>query len=208
MLRLTIFLYAIFMLASTTTIRAEEAAPACRLDEATLSEMKTAARGIFSGLIFTDPPVYAGDLSFHDASGMELTLDQFKGKILAVNMWAMWCAPCRAEMADLAHLARQVGGDNFEVIAINMDRDKIENARIEGFLDEVGAQNLALYRDEKMGVFHKIRRDIPVRGLPVTLIIDAEGCVIASYAGAAPWGNEDAVHFVSTLKNLKNAPFQ
>jgi len=199
MTRLIFVLYAIFITASTVQAETKPAIPACHPDEARTTTLKDAARGMFSGLVFAEKPYYAGELKFHDQNSKTLELNAFQGKILAVNMWAMWCAPCRAEMADLAKLSNQSSGDDFEVIAINMDGDTVENTAIEAFLTEVSATNLKLYRDEKMEIFRKLRRDIPARGLPLTLILDARGCAVASYAGAAPWGNEDAAHFISTL---------
>jgi len=200
MLRLILGLYVIFGFASTAMA---QQTPACSLNEEARIELKNAARGLFSGLIFAEDPYYAGNLSFRDEASQTLSLEQLRGKFLLVNMWAMWCAPCRAEMADFAQLKRRMGGEDFDIIAINMDRDSIENQQIEAFLTEVGATNLALYRDESQEVFKTVRRSIPARGLPLSLIVDKQGCVVASYAGAAPWGNEDGVHFINALKELR-----
>jgi len=199
---LAISLYVISTLASTIPLKAEETSKECRLDTVKLNTIKSAARGLFASLTFTDEPYFAGDLQFRGTNGEEMTVSQFKGKIVLLNMWAMWCVPCRAEMMDLAHLARQTGGENFEVIAVNMDRHTIDHVQINEFLQEVNAANLALYRDEEMNIFKQVRRQIPARGLPFTLIIDHQGCAIASFTGAAPWGNEDAVHFIETIKKL------
>jgi len=199
MLRLIFILYSIFVFASTAIA---QAASACSTDKAAALTLKNAARGLFSGLNFAEKPYYAGNLSFYAPQAQPTTLEQFKGKTLLVNMWAMWCAPCRAEMAGLAQAKQQLGGEDFDVVAINMDRDNVDNNQIEDFLAEVGATNLALYRDDKMEIFKQVRREIPARGLPLTLILDAQGCVVASYAGAAPWGNEDAAHFINVLKSL------
>jgi len=204
---LVVILYVILALASTITAKAQGVRDICHMDEARSSVLKEAARGVFSGLVFTEQPYYAGDLRFHDERGESLTLAQFKGKVLALNMWAMWCAPCRAEMTDLALLTQKSGGENFEVLAVNMDRDGVENSKIHEFLAEVKANNLALYRDEGMKIFKTVRQAIPVRGLPFTLIIDGRGCAVASFAGAAPWGNEDAVHFIETLKTERIPSF-
>jgi len=201
MKRLIILLYAILILASTIVANAQEIEEFCLMDKAKSTPLKAAARGIFSSLVFPEEPYYAGYLGFRNGEGEALTLAQFKGKVLVVNLWAMWCAPCRAEMADLAQLAKKIGNDDFEVLTINMDKDSVENNKIYEFLDEIQAQNLALYRDEEMEIFKQVRQAIPARGLPFTLILDKGGCAVASFSGAAPWGNEDAVYFIETLKS-------
>jgi len=203
--RLMVILYAILVLASTFVVSplaalSQEAKTTCQMDEARASALKQAARGLFSHLVFIEEPYYAGDLSFRNAAGETLTLAQFEGKILVLNMWAMWCAPCRAEMADLAHLAQKAGDENFDIIAVNMDQGGVDNQQIDEFLEQVNASNLTLYRDETMDIFKQVRRNLPARGLPFTLILDRQGCGVASLSGAAPWGNEDGLHFIETLK--------
>jgi len=197
---LNIVLYAILLTASTIVTKAQELTPVCHMDEARSSALKAVMRGAFSNLVFVQEPYYAGNLSFHNGLDEKLALAQFEGQVLAVNMWAMWCVPCRAEMADLSLLSQKSGDENFAVLAINMDKNSIDNSQIHEFLSEVGATNLTLYRDETMDIFKTVRQAIPARGLPFTLIVDRQGCAIASLTGAAPWGDADGIHFIETLK--------
>jgi len=167
----------------------------CLLEPARLNTLEQASHGYFKAMrLAADQPFYAGDLTFQDEQGATLKLSSFRGKTLLVNLWAVWCAPCREEMPELAELKTKMGGADFDVLAINIDRSNHEV--IKSFLQEAKAGNLALYRDQTMEIFQDVRRQGLARGLPVTLVIDPQGCLLASYNGSAPWANEDALTFI------------
>ena len=84
-----------------------------------------------------------------------MTLADRKGKTLLVNLWATWCAPCRAEMPALDALQQAKGGADFEVVAINVDTG--DDAKPKKFLAETGVKTLAYYRDASMGAFNMLK---------------------------------------------------
>jgi len=84
------------------------------------------------------------------------------------------------------------------VVAINLDKGGDEKAK--DFLVSSKADNLALYRDGEMATFQNLRREGLARGLPTTLILDKDGCLMATFIGSAPWGETDAHHFITALK--------
>jgi len=198
------FLYANFFAISTSMAeiqgqRQETPAPACGLDGARLERLQASAQGAVSGLIFAKTPFYyAGDLRFKNDSGEWLSLANFQGRALLVNLWATWCGPCRDEMPQLGSLQQQAGDKNFEVVAINLDKGGAEKAQ--DFLRLVKADNLALYHDGEMATFQNLRRAGLARGLPTTLIVDRQGCLVATFIGSAPWGEADASRFIAALK--------
>ncbi len=147
---------------------------------------------------FVDTPADMNQLSFKDIQGKDHKLAEFTGKPLLINLWAIWCAPCRTEMPELAQLKREMGGENFDVIAINVDKIA-SSEKIQKFLQDVHADNLLYYRDETMEIFNNIRKQGLALGLPVTLLINKEGYLIASFNGAAPWANDDAKTLIKAV---------
>ena len=124
------------------------------------------------------------DITFNDASGKTLTLADFKGKVILLNLWATWCAPCREEMPALDRLQKDLGSDAFEVVALSLDRKGAEASQ--KFLSETKANNLKLYIDAsaKQGTALKIV------GMPTTILIDKEGRELGRLAGPAEWDSE------------------
>ena len=135
----------------------------------------------------------APDVAFGDLDGGTHRLADWKGQALLVNFWATWCAPCREEMPSLAKLAAERGGDDFAVLTIAAGRNPPEAMR--KFLDENGIEGLPLLTDPKM----ELARAFGVVGLPVSVLIDAEGNEVARLMGEAEWNSEAAQAVVNAL---------
>jgi thiol-disulfide isomerase/thioredoxin len=129
-------------------------------------------------------------LAFKTPDGKETTLAAFAGKTTLVNIWATWCVPCRTEMPALDRLEAALGGDAFQVVAINIDVGGEEKAR--AFLDEIGVKNLAFYSDPTSRVFRTLKGRGLAFGLPTTLLVDGKGCRIGVVEGPAAWDSNDA----------------
>lgn len=126
------------------------------------------------------------EIGFLPENGGETSLKAWKGRVVLVNLWATWCAPCREEMPSLARLQTEMGSPDFEVVAIAVDRKGLEASG--KFLKEVGATALKLYADpstELLGKFQAV-------GLPSSILIDREGREIGRLAGPAEWDSPDA----------------
>jgi thiol-disulfide isomerase/thioredoxin len=134
------------------------------------------------------------EIMFQGPEGQPLTLANLKGKALLVNLWATWCVPCRQEMPALDKLQAAVGGQDFEVVAINVDTRNIEKPK--AWLQETGIHNLAFYADPSGKLLQVLQRSGHVVGLPTTLMVDANGCEIALMKGPADWASPDAVALV------------
>lgn len=148
--------------------------------------LQEVAQGEMTQLTPVEPGAVTPDLPFVDASGTAFTLDDFKGKVVLVNFWATWCAPCRAEMPALDRLHQALGGDDFTVLAISIDRGGAEAAQ--PFLDEIGVSALPTFYDAR----GRLTRAWGVYGLPVTVLMDREGREIARLVGPAEWDSDDA----------------
>ena len=132
-------------------------------------------------------------IPFLDEAGAERTLADWKGKVLLVNFWATWCAPCRKEMKGLSELQAEFGGDDFEVLTIATGRNM--PAAMTKFFAEIGVDNLPLSRDPTQG----LAREMAVLGLPVSVILSPSGHEIARMTGDAEWESDSAKAIIRTL---------
>lgn len=148
------------------------------------------AKGDLAALKITTTPKLLPNLSFVDAEGRALTLADFRGRVLLVNLWATWCVPCRKEMPELDHLEAALGGPEFEVVAINLDTRDPDKPR--AFLRDIGVSRLNNYADPKGESFQALRSVGRGFGLPTTLLVDRDGCELGFLAGPAAWGGADA----------------
>jgi thiol-disulfide isomerase/thioredoxin len=137
-----------------------------------------------------DPPRDLPEIRFVDAAERGLTLADFRGKIVLLNLWATWCAPCRHEMPSLDRLQAQLGGDDFIVLALSIDRAGLPAVR--RFYEELGLQHLGIYVDAGGAGL----RTLGVPGLPMTLLIDRAGREVARKMGAAEWDDPETVALI------------
>lgn len=149
-----------------------------------------AATGDVAAMLPADPPRSLAALAFNDPDGKPMTLANRSGKTVLLNLWATWCAPCRAEMPALDRLQRDKGSDRFEVIAVNVDTG--DDVKPRKFLEETSVNSLGYYRENTLALFEDLKKQGLALGLPVTLLIDPEGCLIASMNGPAEWSGADA----------------
>ena len=131
-------------------------------------------------------PLDLGELSFVDGEGVTKSLSDWRGKVVLLNIWATWCVPCRDEMPMLDRLEAELGGKDFQVVAVNADRGGGDKPK--AFLAETGATHLALYTDPSGKLFSKIK----AVGMPTTLLIDREGREIGRLVGPADWNSPEA----------------
>jgi len=127
---------------------------------------------------------------FNGPDGQPVTLADFKGKVVLLNLWATWCAPCRKEMPHLNEPQEELGSDQFEVVALSVDRGSAKKSK--DFLAEVGATSLKFYHDPTAQAGFSFM----AIGMPTTLLFDREGREIGRLVGPAEWHSEDAKNLV------------
>lgn len=132
-------------------------------------------------------------LRFLDMQGNETGMDKFAGKVVVLNLWATWCAPCREEMPSLDRLAGQLDPGEAVVVALSVDRAGTD--RVQKFLDEIKVERLIIRRDPKAAA----ARELKVPGLPATLLIDRQGREVGRLLGIAEWDSEAAVAAVRSI---------
>ncbi len=129
-------------------------------------------------------------------SKLRSTLRSMRGDPVVVNFWATWCVPCREEMPALDRLQAELGGPDFQVVAINVDTRNREKPK--AWLQENGISNLAYHADPEGRILQVLQKSGHVVGLPTTFVVDASGCEIALLKGPAEWASPDAVAFMRT----------
>ncbi len=142
--------------------------------------------------IIHDAPKSIAAIQFEDADGRPRSLTDFRGKVVLLNIWATWCVPCRKEMPTLDRLQAKLGGADFEVVALSIDR-RMDAVR--KFFTEVGIQKLAMYLDSSA----KATRELGAVGLPTTLLVDREGREIGRLIGPAEWDAPEIAAFISCV---------
>lgn len=138
----------------------------------------------------TEPPERLGihvtprpvpEITFENGDGEPMTLADFRGKVIVLNIWATWCPPCRREMPTLDRLQAELGSERFEVLALSID--SAGPSVVREFFAEEGIEHLALYIDTSARALPRL----DIRGVPTTLMVDAEGCEVARLIGEADW---------------------
>jgi len=165
-------------------------------DTSALAAMR---EGDMKKLNFHSTPQPVPETEFTHQNGQSVTLSEFSGKIVVVNFWATWCAPCREEMPMLSELQTELGGEDFEVVTIATGRNA--QPAMEKFFDEIGVDNLPLHRDRNQ----QLARQMGVFGLPVTVILDRKGREIARLQGDAHWNSKSAKQILRALIGQSSA---
>jgi thiol-disulfide isomerase/thioredoxin len=169
---------------------------ACAAKSERAKKVAAAATGEVAALLPADPPQSLKNLAFNGPDGKPMTIADHAGKTVLLNLWATWCAPCRAEMPALDALQKEKGSDTFQVVAVNVDAG--DDVKPKKFLKDIGVETLGYYRDSTMALFNDLKTRGLALGLPVTMLIDGEGCLIAHMNGPAEWSGPDAKRLVET----------
>jgi thiol-disulfide isomerase/thioredoxin len=139
------------------------------------------------------------ELSFINGDGGEMTLDEFTGKTVLLNIWATWCVPCREEMPALDRLQAKLGGPDFEVVPLSIDREGL--LAVKAFYEELGLKALGIYVDQS----GKAQRALSVLGIPTTLLVDQEGRELGRTLGPAEWDSAEIVEFLRSVVEQPSA---
>jgi thiol-disulfide isomerase/thioredoxin len=176
-------------------LRGNPADAACQAAVNTAKQIAPLVHGEVAALAVAQTPFRMPNLAFKDAQGHDVTLADFRGRTVLLNLWATWCVPCRREMPALDALQALRGGKDFDVVAVNIDTRDPQKPL--AFLKEVGVSHLAYYADDSARVFEDLKEAGKAFGMPTTVIVDRNGCEIGAMAGPAEWASDDGVKLVS-----------
>ncbi|MDC8802714.1 TlpA disulfide reductase family protein [Halomonas pacifica] len=146
-----------------------------------------------NGFLLWESPREVSEISFEAGDGSPQTLADFEGKLILLNIWATWCGPCREEMPTLDALQTELGGTDFEVVALSIDRKGIEV--VNEFYQEVGIEHLAPYVDPT----GMASANLGAVGIPTTLLLDRQGREIGRLVGEAEWDTSEMIDFLAEI---------
>jgi thiol-disulfide isomerase/thioredoxin len=152
--------------------------------------LKPFATGALAALLVRSERLAPAGIAFKTGGGKDVKLEDWKGRVVLVNLWATWCGPCRKEMPALNELQKLLGSKDFEVVAISVDLKGAEASA--AFLKETGVDSLALYVDPELTLLNLFQAP----GLPVTILIDRQGREAARLVGPAEWASPEAVALI------------
>ena len=157
-----------------------------------LRRMAPASEDAVPAMTLQDKPRRLPDIRFLDERGRPDGLQQHRGKVVLLNIWATWCPPCRKEMPSLDRLQAEVGGNDFEVIALSIDKGENSADAVRSFYASLGLTHLRVYRDpEGQAGF-----DLGAVGVPATLLLDRDGREIGRMSGPAAWDSAESVAMI------------
>ncbi|SLN40966.1 Thiol:disulfide interchange protein TlpA [Roseovarius albus] len=152
------------------------------------AEITALREGDMKKLIVYEEPRPASSALYVNEDGSEGSLADYKGKVVVLNLWATWCAPCRKEMPSLSELQAALSEEGIEVVTVATGPVATPPPMIAKFFTDIGVDNLPQHRDPKQD----LARSVKIFGLPVSIIIDRDGNEVARMLGDADWSSDNA----------------
>ena len=140
-------------------------------------------------VLLKNPKLYE-DVIFRDANQKNVNLDDFKGKLVVLNFWATWCAPCKEEMPSLDNLQSNTKLNNLKIFPINIGQE--DTSKAEFFFKELNIKNLDIYYDAPITLAKKFS----LRGVPTTILFDKEGKEFARVIGSIDFNGEEFINWL------------
>jgi len=152
----------------------------------------TAEKPDIKNLILTNNLKIYEDVIFKDANQKDVDLVDYKGKLLILNFWATWCAPCKEEMPSLDNLQAIIGLNDLKIFPINISEENLSKS--ESFFSNLNIKNLNIYFDSPITLAKKFS----LRGIPTSILFDKEGKEFARILGSIDFNDKD---FIDWLKS-------
>ena len=140
-------------------------------------------------IVIKDPKIYK-EVIFKDVNQKDVSLADFKGKLLILNFWATWCAPCREEMPSLDHLQSNSNFNNLKIFPINIGKE--DASKSESFFKELNIKNLNIYIDAPVTLAKKLS----LRGVPTTILFNKQGKEFARIIGSIDFNDEEFINWL------------
>ena len=140
-------------------------------------------------VLIKNPKIYE-DVVFKDINQKDVNLEDFKGKLLILNFWATWCAPCKEEMTSLDDLQLNIKLNNLKIFPINIGQEDIAKSKF--FFKELNIKNLDIYIDAPITLAKKFA----LRGVPTTILFNKEGKEFARIIGSIDFNDEKFINWL------------
>ena len=129
-------------------------------------------------------------ITFLDSNEKMIKLTDFRGKLVILNFWATWCAPCKEEMPSLDALKANLSSDNIKIFPINIGKDNLKKSKI--FFKDLNIQNLDIYFDNPS----TLAKNLGLRGLPTTILFNKEGKEFARIIGSIDFSDKEFLKWI------------
>ena len=141
-------------------------------------------------VINQNPKIYE-NITFKDFHENDVDLMDYKGKLLILNFWATWCAPCKEEMPSLDDLQSNINLDNLKIFPINIGQENTLKA--ESFFNKLNIQNLDIYMDSPITLAKKFS----LRGVPTSIIFNKDGLEFARIIGSIDFNDQKFIDWLA-----------
>ena len=168
----------------------------CSAATTKLAQLRPLVKGEIAAIQVPQKSTPVPDLAFNGPDGKPTSLSAMRGRTVLVNLWATWCPPCLLEMPALAKLQKTLGGPDFEVVTVNIDTRNLDKPK--EWLAKKDIAGLAYYADPEAKVFQDLRAAKKAEGMPVSLLVDPQGCELATLQGPAEWAGTEALALIRT----------
>ena len=145
--------------------------------------------GLKNLVLIKNPKVYE-DVTFLDINQKNVNLNDFKGKLVILNFWATWCAPCKEEMPSLDDLQSNVKLNNLKIFPINIGQEDLFKSKF--FFRELNIKNLEIYIDAPITLAKKFS----LRGVPTTILFNKEGKEFARIMGSIDFNDPEFINWL------------
>tara|TARA_B100000614_G_scaffold250996_1_gene261999 strand:+ start:867 stop:1397 length:531 start_codon:yes stop_codon:yes gene_type:complete len=173
MLRNILFLLIIFLILNTNNVYSQP------------NILKT-----FNNIVIHENPKDLPVLEIINKKGNKIIFNDFSSKLTLINFWATWCAPCKKELPKLDSLNRQIKESQLKIILINIENIKYN--KIQTFFNDLKIVNLDSYFDNKL----RLAKELQLRGLPITIIINSKGKEIGRIIGDLDFTDQRVVSWI------------
>ncbi|MEE2746729.1 MAG: TlpA disulfide reductase family protein [Pseudomonadota bacterium] len=147
--------------------------------------------GQMSSFKFSINPKTANNISWRDKDGKEVRLDNFINKVILLNFWASWCAPCIRELPSINNLQKLFTRNKFVAIALNIDRGGLPIAS--RYKNKLKLDQLELFYDNK----NNVAKAMDIRALPTSILFDKKGMEVGRLVAAAEWDSQEAQELIT-----------
>ena len=144
-----------------------------------------------NNIVQYESPKPISSLIFEDFLGNEVNLNNYHGKLIIINFWATWCAPCKEEMPSLDKLYQDNDFKNLVVFAVNMEQPNTAKSR--KFFTDLNIQKLEIFFDRNLNFV----KEFKLRGVPTTVLINKKGEEFARVIGEVDFEDKKFVKWLS-----------
>ena len=153
-----------------------------------LSQNLIGAEDFSKNVVIHEKPIAIKEIKFKDSNLQDVDLINKRGKIMIINFWATWCAPCRKEMPSLEKLGVKL--PEIDIFAVNME--KPNNIKVDKFFKDIGVKDLKTYYDPEL----RLVKGFKLRGLPTSILINKEGKEFGKVIGEIDFASNEFINFL------------